>query len=161
MEEIKSSPLKGAPSPFVPISEEARRVTKEMVTDSYNWFVDLVANRRPFGAERAQQLADGRVYTGRQALKAQLVDAIGGEKQALAWLTTEKKISKDLKVVDWTKPAYSDFGLTGKAIRYAAQAIGLPQVLGSVFLNEKSMTPERLRLDGLVALWHPSLINGN
>ena len=161
MEEIKSSPLKGTPSPFVPISEEARRVTTEMVADSYAWFVDLVASRRPFDAVRARQLADGRVYTGRQALAAKLVDAIGGEKQALSWLRTVKKIDKDLKVVDWAKPVYSDFNLSSKMIMYAARAFGLPQVLGSAFLNEKSLTPERLRLDGLVALWHPSLTSGN
>jgi len=161
MEEIKSSPLKGTPSPFVPISEEARRVTTEMVADSYSWFVDLVASRRPFDAVRARQLADGRVYTGRQALEAKLVDAIGGEKQALSWLTTVKKIDKDLEVVDWAKPIYSDFNLSSKMILYAARAFGLPQVLGSGFLGEKSLTPERLRLDGLVALWHPSLTSGN
>ncbi len=161
MEEIKSSPLKGAPSPFVPISEEARRVTTEMVADSYSWFVDLVASRRPFDAVRARQLADGRVYTGRQALVARLVDAIGGEKQALKWLTTVKKIDKELKVVDWSKPAYSDFSLSSKLMIYAASAFGLPQVLGSAFMNEKSLTSERLRLDGLVALWHPSLTSGN
>jgi len=161
MEEVKSSPLKGAPSPFVPISDEARQVTREMVTDSYDWFVNLVASRRPFGSIRARQLADGRVYTGRQALKSQLIDAIGGEKEALVWLNTVKKINKDLKVVDWKKSTYSDFGLTSGALAYFARAIGLSPMLGSVFLNEKSLTPERLRLDGLVVLWHPSLINGN
>jgi len=161
MEEIKSSPLKGAPSPFIPISEEARQVTRQMVIDSYDWFVALVANRRPFDAVRARQLADGRVYTGRQALKSQLIDAIGGEKEALAWLNSVKKINKDLKVVDWTKPDYSNFGLGSNALAYFARAIGLGQVLGSGILTEKSLTSERLRLDGLVALWHPSLINGN
>ncbi len=161
MEEIKSSPLKGTPSPFVPISEEARRVTTEMVADSYSWFVDLVASRRPFNAVRARQLADGRVYTGRQALEARLVDAIGGEKQALKWLTTVKKIDKELEVVDWAKPAYSDFNLSSKLLMYAAHAFGLPEVLGSAFMNQKGLTPERLRLDGLVALWHPSLTSGN
>ncbi len=161
MEEIKSSPLKGAPSPFVPISPEARQVTQEMVTDSYNWFVDLVARRRPFDSARARQLADGRVYTGRQALKTKLIDAIGGEKQALAWLRKTKKIDKDLKVVDWSKQVYPDFGLANNTAMHFARAIGLSQVLGLIFLNEKSLAPERLRLDGLVALWHPSLTNGN
>ena len=161
MEEIKSSPLKGAPSPFVPISDEARRVTREMVTDSYNWFVDLVARRRPFDAARARQLADGRVYTGRQALKSGLIDAIGGEKEALAWFTSVKQIDKDLKVVDWTEQAYPDFGLTSSALVQFARLLGFGPLLGSGFLNEKSLAPERLRLDGLVVLWHPSLTNGH
>jgi len=161
MEEIKSSPLKGAPSPFVPITEEARRVTRAMVTDSCDWFVDLVARRRPFNSVRARQLADGRVYTGRQALKSKLVDAIGGEKQALVWLNTVKRINKDLKVVDWAKPSYQNLGLVSHAVAYFAKTIGLSRMLGSGFLNEKILVPERLRLDGLVVLWHPSLINGN
>jgi len=161
MEEVKSSPLKGAPSPFVPISEEARRVTQEMVTDSYDWFVDLVADRRPFDKARARQLADGRVYTGRQALKTKLIDAIGGEKQALIWLIKNRNIDKGLKVIDWTNTTYPEFGLTGKAIAHVVRAIGLSQILGIGYFNEKSLAPERLRLDGLVTLWHPSLANGN
>jgi len=161
MEEVKSGPLKGAPSPFAPVSAEARQAAQEMVTDSYDWFVELVANRRPFDTARARQLADGRVYTGRQALKSGLVDTIGGEKQALAWLTTVKQIDKSLKVVDWAKPTYADFGLTGTTFAQLVRAIRLPQLLGWGLFNEKSLAPERLRLDGLVALWHPSLAIGN
>lgn len=161
METVKSSPLKGAPSPFSPITDEARRVTQEMVSDSYEWFVKLVADRRPFDAARARQLADGRVYSGRQALKTKLIDAIGGEQQAIAWLRDNKKIDKDLGVVDWAKSAYPDFGLASNSMMQLARVIGLSQFIGVAFLNEKSMGSERLRLDGLVALWHPSLAIGN
>ncbi len=161
MEEVKSSPLKGAPSPFVPISEDARRVAQEMVVDSYDWFVDLVAERRPFDKIRARQLADGRVYTGRQALKTKLIDAIGGEKEARAWLTKTKNIDQKLKVVDWSKTTYADFGLASNTIMQLARVFGLSQLVGTGLMYEKTLRSERLRLDGLVALWHPSLAEGN
>ena len=82
METIKSSPLKAEPSPFSPMPEEARALTEAMIRDSYEWFVGLVEQRRPFEETRARELSDGRIYTGRQALEVQLIDEIGGEKTA-------------------------------------------------------------------------------
>ena len=86
VETIKSGPLKAEPSPFTPMPDEARALAEAMILDSYEWFVGLVEQRRPFEAARARELSDGRIYTGRQALEAQLIDEIGGEKTALTWL---------------------------------------------------------------------------
>ena len=49
------------------------------------------------------RLADGRVFTGRQGMDLKLVDALGGEREAIAWLEQDKKIDKDLPVRDWKK----------------------------------------------------------
>lgn len=77
---------------------------QSMIDDSYAWFVDLVADRRKLPRPDALLLADGRIFTGRQALKAKLVDKLGGEDEIRAFLT-EKKVSKDLPIVDWEAPA--------------------------------------------------------
>lgn len=68
MEEVKSGELKAEPNFFGPPSEKVLAVTNEMVQDSYRWFTGLVHERR--GIEE-QKIVDmqGRVFTGRQALK--------------------------------------------------------------------------------------------
>ena len=50
MNEIKSSPLKAEPSPFHPATPEAEEMIRSMVLDSYDWFVDLVAEERDRGS---------------------------------------------------------------------------------------------------------------
>src|SRR5690606_13054620 len=63
MEEVKSSPLKAEPSPFKPASPEALAVIGSVVRDTYDWFVDIVAERRGLERSDALVLADGRIFT--------------------------------------------------------------------------------------------------
>lgn len=97
--EIKSAPLKAEPSPFHPVTPEAEAMMKALIDDSYRWFVDLVAERRNFSPQKARRLADGRVFTGAQALENGLVDAIGGEDAALDWLIQSRKIDAGLEII--------------------------------------------------------------
>jgi protease IV len=154
-EEVKSGPLKAEPSPFGKASPEVRAAMESMVRDSYEWFIDLVADRRPISAERARELADGRIYSGRQARDNNLVDAIGGEEIALAWLRSERKLGTGLKVMDWEKSSLSEFSLTGMTLGWLARATGLEGVASMLRLSQKTLRAERLNLDGLVSLWHP------
>lgn len=154
-EEVKSSPLKAEPSPFSRATPEVRAAMESMVRDSYDWFVGLVAERRPMSPERARELADGRIYSGRQAKENGLIDAVGGEEIALAWLQSEKKIDSGLKVVDWQKSNLSEFSLAGMTLGWLAQATGLEGVASVLRLSQKTLRGERLNLDGLVSVWHP------
>lgn len=155
MEEVKSSPLKAEPSPFGATSQAALEATRSMVTDSYEWFVDLVAERRPFDREKALRLADGRVYTGRQAKSNGLVDTIGGEDAAVAWLATEKGIDAKLDIVDWTHSTLEDFDLGASILSGLARWAGLDGLARAVGVSEKALLAERVKLDGLVSVWHP------
>src|SRR5215831_11617303 len=92
VEEIKSSPLKAAPNGFEPTSPEARAAIEAIVMDSYAWFRDLVKARRQLDDAALERVADGRVFTGRQAVGLKLVDELGGEQAAVAWLAKEKNI---------------------------------------------------------------------
>src|SRR5471032_377384 len=74
VEEVKSSPLKAAPNGFEPTSPEARAALDALVKDSYAWFRGLVQDRRHIEGEALNNVADGRVFTGRQALDLKLVD---------------------------------------------------------------------------------------
>src|SRR6476661_4468588 len=100
VEEVKSSPLKAAPNGFEPTSPEARAAIEAIVLDSYSWFKNLVQTRRQMNEAELTQVADGRVFTGRQGLKLKLVDELGSEKAARAWLASAKKVSADLPVRD-------------------------------------------------------------
>ncbi|MDA0902660.1 MAG: signal peptide peptidase SppA [Proteobacteria bacterium] len=99
----KSSDLKGVPSPFEKTSPQADRVISESVADSYQFFSDLVVQRRE-GKLREDQISkvkDGRIFTGRQALENGLIDEIGGRDEALRYLKEIHEIDIDtMKIVD-------------------------------------------------------------
>jgi len=158
--EVKSSPLKAAPSPFEPPSPEAIAVIQSLVGDSYDWFVDIVAERRQLDRPTALRLADGRVYSGRQALAAGLIDEVGGEEEALAWLVAEKNIDAGLRVVEWKKEEpVRGFSFAEAAIVYLARQAGLdPLAVGASGLGR--LLPQRLSLDGLLSVWQaPAALN--
>ena len=90
VEEIKSSPLKAAPNGFEPTSPEARAAIEAIIVDSYAWFKGLVKDRRQMTDAQLASVDDGRVFTGRQGVGLKLVDELGNEKTALAWLSKEK-----------------------------------------------------------------------
>src|SRR6185437_419231 len=90
MESIKSTPLKAAPNGFEPTSPEARAAVEAVVLDSYAWFKALVKDRRGMDDSQLAAVDDGRVFTGRQSVALKLIDGLGNEKTALAWLASEK-----------------------------------------------------------------------
>jgi protease-4 len=143
-EALKSGPYKAVPSPLEPLTDRGREVTRQLVDDMFGMFVDMVADRRHLDRAKALQLADGRVYTGRQAKALGLIDAIGGEEDARAWLAEAKGISRKLPVRE-LRIRREDDGWAG----WMGETMAL--MLGKSYLSE------RLKLDGLVAVWHPDL----
>src|SRR6201991_3669098 len=109
VEEVKSSPLKAAPNGFEPTSPEARDALDALAKDSYAWFRGLVKERRGMDDAGLEKVADGRVFTGRQAVDLKLIDQLGDEKAAVAWLVAEKKIKSDTPVRDFKlAPQFGD-----------------------------------------------------
>ena len=138
-EVIASGPLKDQPSPFRPLTEEGRAALNRVIGDLYAQFVAMVAQARHMEPDRVRELADGRVLTGRQALAAGLVDAIGGEREARAWLATERQVPESLPM--------RDVETRGTAERL------LSSVTESMM---KSLFSEWLGVDAPRALWQPS-----
>lgn len=99
---FKSSELKAAPNPMEKLTPAVSEAIMENINDAYDYFVELVANRRGFTIEEAKKIADGRVYSGRRALALKLVDAIGTNDDAIKWLQTVRKIDPKLKVEEVT-----------------------------------------------------------
>ena len=159
VESIKSSSLKGEPNTFEPTSPEARAAIQSIVLDSYAWFRDLVKERRKLDETQIAAVADGRVFTGRQGLGLKLVDALGNEKAAMAWLAKEKKVPENTRIRDVSlEPRFSEFSFL-HAAAWTFQAVGLSALAQRVEAWGALQAVERLNLDGLLALWHPSIAN--
>ncbi|MGV2974090.1 signal peptide peptidase SppA [Roseibium alexandrii] len=152
MEAVKSAPLKAEPDFYSPATPEAKAMLQAMVTDSYNWFVDILAERRDLDKSKALELADGRVLLGQRALQEKLVDAIGGEETAVSWLETEKGVAKDLPIITWTTTeSIEELPFASRVSREIGKGFGLA-VLEP--LNEaKGLISRDLMLDGLVSVW--------
>ena len=118
---------------------DAQRTAVEVtVADAFDWFKEIVAERRGYTAEELALVADGRVYSGRQAMDNRLIDALGGETDALEWLYEEKDLAKTLPIRD-TK-SQENFPFLNGVMAWATGDANFA---------------DRLSLDGLLALWHP------
>jgi protease-4 len=157
MEELKSAPLKAEPSPFRPASDEAKAAMQTLIVDTYRWFVGIVAERRGLTPAEADAVSDGRVFTGNQALAAKLVDEIGGEEEARAWLASTRSVPADLPIRDWRPQESGGFlGLPNLAISWVAEQLGVPPALVHLLGLERFL-PEPGKLDGLLSVWQGSL----
>lgn len=148
VEELKSGDLKAEPSPYKPMSEKARAASMELVNDGFAWFKGLVAERRNLPMPTVDVLSDGRVYTGRQAVGNQLIDALGDEDTAIAWLEKDKGVAVKLPVRDWRREGSGE----GRGLGFAAA----DAVFKSMGLQGLQEATDRARLDGLLVLWHPA-----
>ncbi|HYI30567.1 MAG TPA: signal peptide peptidase SppA [Bradyrhizobium sp.] len=160
VEEVKSSPLKAAPNGFEPTSPEARAALDSLVKDSYAWFRGLVKDRRSMDDALLEKVADGRVFTGRQALDLKLVDALGDEKTAIAWLVAQKNVRPNLPVRDFRlTPRLGDLTFLRTAASITLDALGLSVVARQVEHAGLVQAVDRLSLDGMLALWQPAGAN--
>jgi protease-4 len=156
VEEIKSSPLKAAPNGYEPTSPEARAAIEAIVKDSYAWFRGMVKDRRNLDDATLERVADGRVFTGRQGLDLKLVDELGNERTAIAWLAKEKGVDAKLPVRDWQLTSrIGDLSFIHLAAAAALEAVGLNALARRIEGSGTVQAVERLNLDGLLALWHP------
>ena len=147
LEDVKSTPLKAEPTPFRPAPPEAKAMLDRVVKDSYEWFVGLVAERRGLSSEEAHRLADGRIVTGAQAVGLKLVDEIGGEEVAVAWLES-KGTPKDLPITDW-KPRRDGSAWPLAESAAAAVTRGILSAIGLDGVDARTGS-----LDGLQSVWH-------
>jgi protease-4 len=156
MESVKSTPLKAAPDGFEPTSPEARAALDSIIQDSYSWFKSIVRNRRHLDDSQLQTAADGRVFTGHQAIDLKLIDELGDEGTALAWLGKEKKVDTNLPVRDYALHSrFSDLTFLHAAALTLLNAVGLSTLAERLEWTTVGAM-QGFNLDGLLALWHPA-----
>jgi len=140
-ETLASGPLKGQPSPFAPLTEQGREVLQGVVADLQGRFVAAVVAGRRLPEERVRALADGRVYTGRQALQNGLIDAIGGEREARAHLLAAHGIPAE--------PRARTLDTEGRRT-LRRFVVGTAESLVSAVFTRLGL------VDGALALWQPA-----
>ncbi|MCX6162973.1 MAG: signal peptide peptidase SppA [Ignavibacteriae bacterium] len=80
---VKSGKLKDSGNPFRDPNEDDLEYFQEIINDSYEQFLDVVSKERKIDREELKLIANGRVFTGRQALGLNLVDTLGTYEDAL------------------------------------------------------------------------------
>ncbi len=138
---VKSGENKAAPNPTEKFTPEQRAIIQNVIDDFYLTFVTMVSESRDMTPDEVRDLSQGgRIYSGRQAKKNGLIDEIGGEEEAIAWLEKEKKIDDSLRVRDMkVKKKYDNFFEK------------LSDSLGFSFFQ-----PSGMNLDGLLLIWQPA-----
>ncbi len=145
---IKSGDLKATPNPSEKLSDAARTQLQGVIDELHLAFMETVADRRHLTLDEVRaRTGDGRIMTGPSALQAGLLDEIGNTDDARDWLSTEKGIDADLPQEEWYLDDEYDW------LRAGASTVS------RAFFG-KSLLSESLRLDGILALWHPSISGG-
>ena len=106
---ITTGPYKDTGSMFREMTSEERTLWEAIITETYDGFVEVVAEARGMTTEEVQELADGRIYTGRQALSHGLVDAVGTSEDAIAKAAELGGIEGEPRIIELkTTPGFSD-----------------------------------------------------
>ena len=139
-ETIVSGPLKDQPGLTHKLSDQGREMVHGLVQDMYDQFVGMVAKGRHMTPEAVRKIGDGRPCTGRQALPQGLIDQIGEERDARAWLATNKDVPTSLPTEDVTATTLLSRTLSSN--------------LGPLFEGVwKTFVSQSVRLDGAWAVW--------
>ena len=120
---IISGPSKDIGSPFREMTEEEQAIWEGIIDEVYDGFVEIVAQARGLPLEDVRELADGRVYTGQQALELGLVDEVGILDDAIAKAAELGGIEGEPRVIELkTTPSFLDV-LYGFQARSALPAL--------------------------------------
>jgi protease IV len=140
-DKVATGPLKAEPDIDEPLAGAVRASMQRLVDDSFGWFVDIVSERRGLTRARTLELSDGRIVTGQMGLADGLIDAIGGEAEAVTWLEDSKEVPAGLDVVTQFPLPAGKFDWIG---RYLGSQVRIAAGLSS---------EGPIALDGLVSLW--------
>ena len=102
-ETITTAPFKDAGSYMRPLNPDQREYFKKVLDDMHQQFVDIVAQGRHMEHARAAALASGKIFTGREAVQLGLVDELGGQEAALAWLSAQCGVPVEHKLLSRPK----------------------------------------------------------
>lgn len=128
VETIKSGPHKDIGSATRQLTAEEREILQSMVDDIFHQFVDVVAAGRGMTREEVLELADGRIFTGRQAQEAGLVDSIGNFYDAIDRAAELAGITGDYDVIEYGRVSPLERLLLGYAV--LAPGLDVRELLG-------------------------------
>ena len=148
--ELRSGELKAAPSVFSPPSEDALRDLETLIASNFDWFVAQIEARRNLDGAVIRGF-EGRVFTGARGVEVGLVDALGGEAAARAYLTQTHAIDEDVDIIDRSPDRPLDWSGARAAI---SLVFGEEQQITFNAGALKDSMRDAMLLDGLLSLWH-------
>ncbi len=101
MQVIRSSEIKGGVSPFRAASPDEVAAQETMIKETFQWFKDLVSERRNLNGTALDDVTTGGVFSGRKAVENGLIDALGGDATAREYLESVTPTLTGLDVEDW------------------------------------------------------------
>ncbi len=101
MQVIRSSEIKGGVSPFREANPEEVAAQQAMIEETYIWFKNLVSERRNLSGTALDDVTTGGVFSGRKAAENGLIDGLGGDAEARAYLESVTQTLSALDVEDW------------------------------------------------------------
>ena len=104
LQTVKSGALKDVGSPARKPTADELLYLQNVIDDTYAQFLEDVAANRGMNVDSLKPFADGRVFTGRQALRAGLVDTLGGLDDARAWLIARAEVDEEIPWIQEPKP---------------------------------------------------------
>ena len=151
--EVRTGELKAQPNFLGPPSEEALAALQAIISETYDWFVDQVVERRGIDANTIRSF-EGNAFVGSAAVDNGLVDEVGGEPQAISWLSENHGIDEDMRVID--RRHRNAAGFAGAA---TDALVSLVRNQGEVEVSLSAQGLQRqlrdiMLLDGLLSLWH-------
>jgi protease IV len=127
---IKSGPYKDILSFDRELTAPEQQILQDLIDSSYEQFVGVVAEGRKLTTEAVKQFADGRIFTGEQAVKLGLVDRLGTEEDARRWAAELAGLDpKKTKTWTFEEPKSLLSKVTGSRMNAISQAVS--QVAGA------------------------------
>ena len=117
-EVIKSGKFKDIGSPLRDMTPDERKLLQTLIDDSYDQFVTAVSEGRKMPVEEVKTLADGRIYTGRQALNNKLVDKLGDLQDALDMAGEMSNIGKNPRIYRDADPIDQFFSMLDSKLSF-------------------------------------------
>lgn len=105
-ETLKSGAFKDLAAFDRPMTEKERAILDRLLLDLHEQFKDAVAELRPIERGEVDRIADGRVYSGNQALKLKLIDQLGGFSEAVKLAGELGGIKGEPDLVKMRRPKY-------------------------------------------------------
>jgi len=99
---FKSGKMKATPNPFEDSQLDSNESIQNIIKEMHSQFLNLVVKKRNLkNEEHLKIISDGRIFTGTQAKKVNLIDELGSEQDAVNWLKDEAKITGEINIIDF------------------------------------------------------------
>ncbi|MFP4013428.1 MAG: signal peptide peptidase SppA [Chitinispirillaceae bacterium] len=121
---FKAGEFKDIGSPYRNHSEQEKQLFQRLLDDTHEQFIQAVCKGRGLDEELVRSVADGRIFTGKQAYEQKLVDTLGGFEDALQYLRAKSGVSENSKIIEKEQRGGSWWDMITQAAKKEIPALG-------------------------------------